>query len=121
MSLDTFSRYRFCVATTDANGNRVLDHRSRFLYRERADNIPHTVQDGDTLMSIAGRYYSSLDYAPQLFWVIGDFQLGADGQPAPILDPTVRLTAGTTLVVPSLQTVLNEALSPDRAPEHDVP
>lgn len=119
MSLNVYSRYRFCRATEDANGNRVLDTRSRFLYRDRQDTIAHLVADGDTLESLAARYYAPWTYSAQLFWVIGDFQVDSEGQPAPVYDPTVALTPGSIVLVPGKETVQNEALSPDRASEHD--
>jgi hypothetical protein len=46
-----------------------------------------------------------------LWWIIADFQ------PDPIHDPTVRLTPGRTLYIPSLRTVQEEVFSDKRRKE----
>lgn len=73
-----------------------------------SDDITHKVTSGDTLMTIAARYYSPIYRACQFFWTIADYQ-----QP-PILDPLAPLEDGTTLRIPSLRTLQEIILSEDR-------
>lgn len=120
MTLDIYSRHRFCVGREDDAGRIALDDRTTFAFRDLADNRLHTVKDGDTLWSLAAYYFAALEYAAELWWVIADYQIDEAGNPAPIHDPTVALTAGSTLVIPSVATVLREAIAEERRPEHDV-
>ena len=98
-----FSRYQFCTQLADANGALYLSERDPFRYQPFSDNIEHKVTEGETLQSIASRYYAVMakpDFDPDtLWWVIADFQ------PDPIFDPTIALAPGTTIVVPSLATL----------------
>lgn len=87
-----------------------LAPRTPARYRPRPDNTPHIVREGDTLDSIAHRHFAGLGagsarFTPeQLYWVIADFQ------PQPILDATIQLRPGTTLILPSQEFVLTEVL-----------
>ncbi len=119
MSLDLWSPHRFCTGLEDTQGRVFLTERVPFYYRPLADNRIHVVADGDTLRSIAARYYPSLAYAPELWVVVADFQADDNGNPAPIFDPTIRLAAGRKLWVPSLATVLAEVFSEARRADHD--
>jgi hypothetical protein len=82
-------------------------------YRLRAlsDNRQHIVKEGDTLFSLAGRYFAPLPRPAGLWWVIADFQ------PDPIHDPTLALEVGRVLVVPSVRTVVEEVFSEKRRQE----
>lgn len=101
------SRYQFCTQLADSNGALYLSERDPFLYQPFTDNIEHKVADGDTLQSIASRYYAALPEPDLLWWVIADFQ------PDPVFDPTIALAPGTTIIVPSVTTlreqIFNEA------------
>lgn len=106
------SRYAFCEASEDeSTGDLLLSEPEPFRFVDRADTRTHIVDDGDTLFGLAGRYFSSIDRAAGLYWVIADFQ------PTPILDPTVRLTPGSRLFIPSVRTVLEEIFSERRRAE----
>lgn len=106
MASDRWSRHRFCRAEPDpVTGDLALTERVPYRYRELPDNETYVVGDGDTLGGIAGRKYLGLGRAGGLWWVIADFQ------PAPIIDPTLRLQPGTVLVLPSRRTVEESILS----------
>lgn len=103
------SRYQFCVGYTDpTTGLLVLTDREPYLFAPFSDNIQHPVVIGDTLQSVAAKYYASLPDAALLWWIVADFQ------PSPILDPTIMLVLGSVLQVPSLRTVLTEIFATKR-------
>ncbi len=95
-----YSRHAFCEALTDDAGRLYLTERVPYGYRDLPDNRVHRVATGDTLQTLAARYFFELPNAAWFWWVIADFQ------PDPIFDPTIALAPGTLLVVPSTQTVL---------------
>ena len=104
------SRHSFTEARLEAaSGKLLLGPRVPFRYLDRPDNRVHVVRSGDTLWNLARRYFSPLARLPlysssMLYWVIMDFQ------PTPILDPTRRLADGSTLVIPSVATVVDRVL-----------
>lgn len=120
MTLDLWSPHRFCTGLTDPEGRLFLTDRVPFYYRPLADNRRHTVIQGDTLRGLAARYFAPLSYAAELWVVLGDFQADAEGNPAPIHDPTLELGAGAKLWIPSLATVLSEVFNEERRLQHDV-
>lgn len=79
----------------------MIGSRDRLLYTPIANIEPHIVEDGDTLWSLAARYYGGDDGEANLWWAIADFQ------PEPILDPTIALAAGSTVLIPPLAYVQN--------------
>lgn len=101
-----FSRYTFSEGFID-DGSFMLEDAVPFGYVEREDNREHLVTDGDSLFTLAGRYFESFDRAEGLWWVIADFQ------PDPIIDPTLKLTVGSILYIPSerciSEDIFNEA------------
>ncbi len=105
------SRYTFCAAVEDADGVRFLTEREPFRYRALGDNRHHIVKEGDSLFNLAGRYFRGFTRPAGLWWTIADFQ------PAPIIDPTLTLTIGRVVVVPSERTVSELIFSPERARE----
>src|SRR5438552_3903313 len=107
------SRNTFCLGVTDALDNLYLSEREPFGFRSRSDNIKHLARAGESLFTLAGRYYRSIPRAAGLWWVIADFQ------PDPILDPTVELTEGSILVIPSVRTLLEEVLAETRRTEFE--
>lgn len=102
------SRYSFTTAITDGADVVHLYGEEPFRYRDFPDNRQHVVRQGDTLFSLAAKYYRNVERPDGLWWVIADFQ------PEPIHDPTITLTPGRVLVIPSLRTVLEEILSERR-------
>jgi hypothetical protein len=98
-----FSRFTFCSTVTDpTTGALILLEREPYPYAPFADNIQHTVTSGDTLWSLAQRYYGAIAAGANLWWVIADFQ------PDPIFDPTIQLAPGAVIVVPSVRTIQTE-------------
>lgn len=108
----TRSRHAFTEAVKDSQGRLRLTDREPFRY---ADNLPGTVAHrvvlGDTLWSLADKHYHPLPDASQLWWILADFQ------PEPILDPTVALTPGSILFIPSLAVVQSRVFSETRRDE----
>lgn len=96
------SRYTFSRGIRDRNGAMILTQPPPFPYRDLADNKTIVVSRGDTLFTLAGREYRKIDpeRASGLWWIIAGFQ------PTPILDATLVLEEGTTIIVPSPRTVL---------------
>lgn len=105
------SRHSHTTSQLDSEGRLFLSDRIPYRYRELEDNATHVVKDGDTLWNIASRFYAPLGRLPKysaanLWWIIADFQ------PTPIHDPTIKLTEGLVLVIPSISTVLSKILAP---------
>jgi nucleoid-associated protein YgaU len=88
-----------------------LTERTPYGYRPLADTRQHVVKQGDTLWSLATRYFVGFSRPAGLWWVIADFQ------PDPILDPTIALSPGTVLYIPSVRTVLENIFSETRRTE----
>lgn len=114
-----FSRHSFTIGQPDSGEIRsqevtFLSDRVPFVYRERPDNIIHQVLQGETLFTLAGRYYRQLPRASGLWWVIADFQ------PKPVHDPTIELAPGTLLVIPSLRTIIEEVFNEERRDEREL-
>ncbi len=111
MAVGAFSRHLLCETLVDAEGRLFLGERSRYYYREIVDNIFHTVTEGDSIFTLAAKYYDGFENAALLYWAIADFQ------PTPINDVTLPLPVGRILVIPSPRTLVEEILSPARAQE----
>jgi hypothetical protein len=112
-NMSTTSRYRYNREYEDSSGFRYLDEREPFKYREEADNRFYQVRDGDSWWSLAHRFYGhAFPRAAGLWWIIAEFQ------PQPVADPTARLVAGTTVVIPSDRLVRNAVFSPERREDH---
>lgn len=106
-----FSRHIFTAAFKDESGVMTLSDREPYRYRNLRDNRVHLCVDGDTLQHLAARYFKGIPNACRLWWVIADFQ------PTPIFDPTLALQAGSTLIIPSVRTVLEKIFNPARSRE----
>lgn len=112
MPPNRWSRDRFCSAVADEDDCLYLTEREPYGYRELADNIAIKADAGDTLWTLAARYYAPIDRPSRFWWVIADFQ------PEPIHDPTLALAPGTALYIPSIRTLQEEILSEKRRAEH---
>ncbi len=107
------SRHLFTLGVKDSAVPDLLQltEREPFTFKNLTDNRLHLVLDGDSLFALAARYFDPIEGAATLWWVIADFQ------PDPIQDPTIALQAGSTLVIPSVRTVLEAIFSNTRADE----
>lgn len=103
-----YSRYLFCRGLKDDSGRLYLSQRVPFRYVESADNTFHVVGAGDTLFTLAAQAYDPLPSPAQFYWVIADFQR------VPILDASLKLTEGRTIVIPSRRMLLEEIFSESR-------
>lgn len=104
------SRHTFTTAFLDGE-ELILTEAERYRFRAFRDNRIHVVKEEDTIFNLAARYFRGLPRPDGLYWVIMDFQ------PDPIHDPTIKLSVGTTLVIPSLRTVQEEIFSERRREE----
>jgi hypothetical protein len=114
MSVALYSRYTFCTAQKDEDGRLYLSRREPYRYRNLADNRVHRVAQGDTLQSLAARYFAGMPRPAGLYWVIADFQ------PDPIIDPTIALVPGSHVFIPSVRTVLERVFAEARRYEENV-
>lgn len=75
--------------------------RPKFHYTGDTGEIPYVVEAGDSLATLAARYFGGmgLSLPSLLYWAIADFQ------PEPLLDPTIDLTPGTIVYIPSAATL----------------
>ena len=112
MPASRFSRHEFCPGYKNTAGYIGLYDRVPYRFVDLVDNRTHLVKEGDSLWTLAGKYFASLGKderpASSLWWVIADFQ------DPPIIDPTVRLSPGTTIVIPSEKTVSTRIFDPRR-------
>ena len=106
------SRYTFCSGVRDEAGILHLTDREPYRYHAHADNRVHTVTEGDSLFTLAGRYFAPLPRACGFWWVIADYQ------PQPILDPTLTLVPGIRIHIPSLRVLTDVILGESRRREH---
>lgn len=94
-----YSRYQYSVGSLDGSGDLILSDPEPFTYVSLADTVIHTVATGDTLWGLAHLYFQPLARPSGLYWIIMDFQ------PVPIVDPTIALSTGQILHIPSVRTV----------------
>lgn len=107
-----FSRYSFTAALEDAAGRQILTAREFIRFEERPDNRYHLVREGDSIFGLASLYFDGFTDRPDGFWwAIADFQ------PVPIHDPTVQLSAGSTIVVPSVAFLVERVFDAGRRRE----
>ena len=100
------SRFKFADIAEDSDGNAYLEDREPITYIDRPDNVLHIVNEGDTLDSLAQRYYWYIDDdAAQFWWAIAEYQ------PDPIINPFVPLKPGRLIVLPSPQHLSSEILA----------
>jgi len=98
----------FSAAVLDDAGRLFLTEREPFRFQALPDNRVHIVKEGDTLFTIAGRYFAPLPRPAGLWWVIADFQ------PEPVHDPTLPLELGRAILIPSVRIVTEVILSEAR-------
>lgn len=90
------SRYTLSRVITSDTGYIFTSQRIRLEFEDLPENRYHVVMDGDTLHTLAAKYLPANDGIETGFWwAIADFQ------PEAINDPTLKLKAGTVLVIPA--------------------
>jgi hypothetical protein len=94
MFISENSRYHAADLLQTSEGNLRYALRKNLEYLGGEEDIPHEIIVGDTLHSLAARYYDGMGGA-ELWWAIADYQ------PEPIIDPTVQLTPGDILLIPA--------------------
>lgn len=93
----------------EAEANKLqLTDRDPYSFAAFSDNRVHIVCEGDTLFTLASRYFASFPNPGELWWIIADFQ------PDPIIDPTLKLPLGAELFIPSERTVSEQIFSESR-------
>jgi hypothetical protein len=105
------SRFGLCLGVLDDDGRRRLTEREPYRFRPLPDSRAHCVVEGDTLFELAGRYFAPMPRACGYWWAIADFQ------PDPIVDPTLTLPVGSTVVIPSTRVLTDVILSEARRRE----
>ena len=105
------SRFTFCLGLRDGRGRLYLSEREPYRFFPHPDNREHVVAAGDTLFAIAGSAFAPLPRACGFWWVLADYQ------PDPILDPTLELELGRSIVVPSLRVLTDVILGEARRRE----
>lgn len=99
------SRHSFCLGIK-RRGRLWLSSMTPFRFKEFPDTKVHQTMENETLDQIAERYYG--DDGWKWWWVIAQFQ------PNPIVDPTVAFEAGVSVYVPSIRTVTQVIMNPNR-------
>lgn len=97
------SRYNLADVIIEEDGGMHFGMRDRLLWQDLAGVLSHIVIEGETLWTIAAKYYGSTPGSPgsELWWVLADFQ------PEPMNDPTISLSPGQTLLIPPKEAVLS--------------
>lgn len=102
MPMYEYSRYRYCTVLTDSDGvTKYLDEREPFRFRDESDNRFYVAKEGDTWWGIAWRFFPSFPNKSLLWWLICEYQ------PEPVVDPTIKIAAGTQIAVPSERLLRN--------------
>jgi hypothetical protein len=104
----TGSRHSFTLGVRDDAERLCLTEREPYGFQDHSDNRLHVVAQGETLFTLAGRYFAPLPRACGFWWVLADFQ------PDPIIDPTLELELGRRLYVPSLRILTDVILGEQR-------
>lgn len=99
------SRYSYTFGVRDEFGRLYSTDREPYRFYPHTDNRIHRVVEGNSLWGLAGTYFAPLPRACGYWWAIADYQ------PDPIIDPTLTLEPGRTLVIPSLRVLTDIILS----------
>lgn len=110
--LSQFSRYLYNLEYEDGNGAHWLGEPEPFAYSNETDNRVHVAREGDTWWGLAYVYFPSFPRAGGLWWILCDYQ------PEQVVDPTIAITPGRTLVIPSERVVRSKIFNPERRSEH---
>jgi len=109
-----YSRHTFTRGVKDADERVFLTEREPYRYRALSDTRSHVVAQGDTLFNLAARYFSSFKRPAGLWWVIADFQ------PDPVYDPTISLSPGRVMLIPSERVIVERIFAESRRLEEAI-
>lgn len=110
----TLSVYRFCQAYDAPDGLKHLTDIQPFTFEELADTTEHIVVGQQRIEDVAAIHYQAYGEEAYLLWhVLAAFQ------PEPILDPTVPLTPGTKLFIPSLRVIEERVFNEERRLDYE--
>lgn len=87
------SRHIGTIAFKRNGGVLYLSTPDRIAYEEREDTIIHEAMDGETVYGLAEKYFGEDGW--KRWDIIAQFQ------PNPIIDPTVPFEVGQTVYIPS--------------------
>jgi hypothetical protein len=99
--LNDSSRYRLSVVYQTEDDHLYFSLNEREPYGAEEDDIIHITSEGETLFSIAHKYYGELPGGVHHWWLIGEYQ------PTPIKDPSLRLAANSLVIIPSVRKLLD--------------
>jgi hypothetical protein len=110
----TLSVYRFCQAYAAPDGRKYLTDIQPFPFEKFDDTTEHVVVGQQRIEDVAAIHYQAYGEEAYLLWhVLAAFQ------PEPILDPTVPLTPGSTMFIPSLRVIEERVFSEDRRLDYE--
>lgn len=99
--------YRHALITEKEDGTIIYQLPERLPFIETDDIRVHTVQQEERLYDLAIMYYGKTRTTPWIYWeVIANFQ------PVPIIDPSVPLPEGSEIYIPSDSYIEEVALGP---------
>lgn len=101
MTVGPMSRYAYARTVRTSTGARLLAAREPFGFRLDARNRMHIIVRGDTLWTLAEKYFANYADAADLWWIIADYQ------DPPIIDPTLTLEPGLQVIVPPSEVVVD--------------
>lgn len=105
--MDKYSRYQFCTVLGGDGQTAHLDEREPFRFRDESDNRFYTTKEGDTWWGLAWRFFTGFPNRSLLWWLLCEYQ------PEPVVDPTIVIPAGTTVVIPSERLLRTKVFSPE--------
>lgn len=106
------SRHSFTLGVLDRKGRQYLTEARPYRYADHPDTRAHVVVQGDTLETLAGKYFAPMPRACGYWWAVGWFQ------PDPIFDPTIELEAGRTMFIISRRVLTDVVLGETRRRAH---
>lgn len=90
------------------DGKLYLGQREPLLFDPDLAQRAVMVARHDTLQTLAAKFIGAPQFDTPFWWLVAEFSH------PPVLDPTVPLTPGTTVYIPSRDRALAELLDPDR-------
>jgi hypothetical protein len=112
MSVYPYSRNRYATEHLDDNGVSYLDEDEPVRYSPEPDHRFHVAAEGDTWWGLAHLYFYGIQRACGLWWALCDYQ------PEPVIDPTIAIVPGRTVVIPSERVLRTKLFTAARRGDH---